>query len=175
MAPNECCQHEAKTSSFIRRLCCWRSLSLTTVVWLNRYRPAVETPCLPAEAFARCSQVLKTLGETVLSSLPRLPCTGNVAKGSKEFSQTSPFPKLFSKQRGTSFSKRIIQEKKKIPVPSHVSLVPSREGERNVQTFPQPLWFLISLREAPVPRFCPSCHTLSWTFLLRLFIYFFPF
>ena len=71
----------------------------------------------------------KTLGKIILSSVPHLPSTGNLAKGSTEFSQTSPVPKSFSKQCETRFFKmNRLRKKKKIPdgFPCYSSNFPGR-------------------------------------------------
>lgn len=175
MAVSECYQHEAKTSSFTRSLCCWRSLSLTTVMWLNHYRPVVKTPVLVHRGVWWVFPALKK-PLVKWSSLPSLtlPVQGTLQRALRNFLKLVPSPSHFQSNVELVFQSESFK-KKKIPVASRVILVTYREGERNVQTFPQPLLLLISLREAAsrgsvqVTTHCPepSCS-------VYLFI-FFPF
>ena len=176
MAPSECYQHEAKPSSFTRSLYCWRSLSLTTVMWLNRYRSVVKTPVLVHRGICWVFPALKK-PLVKWSSLPSLtlPVQGTLQRALRNFLKLVPSPSHFQSTVELGFQSESFKKKKKIPVASRVILVTSREGERNVQTFPQPLLLLISLREAAsrgsvqVTTHCPEPSCSVYLFM------FFPF
>lgn len=156
-------------STLVFKLC-----SLEHTVWLRQYAqlspPMTNYFSLPTEMslnelFPHHS--LKCLLKW--SSLPHLPAQGMLPRAIKNSLKLVPSPSPFQHNMEIVFQNESL---KKIPVASRAMLVTSWEGERDTQTFPQPLWLLISLWEAPDTRFCPSCHTLSWTSLAQ-FIYLF--
>ena len=98
------------------------------------------------------------------SSSPSLIChlQGTLQRALRNFLKLVLSPSHFQSSVKLVFQNESFKKKKKkFLMASHVILVTSQEGERNIQIFAQPLQLLISLREARVMRFCPRGHTLS--------------
>lgn len=174
MALSECYQHEAKTSSFTRSLCCWRSLSLTTVMWLNHYRPVVKTPVLVHRGVWWVFPALKK-PLVKWSSLPSLtlPVQGTLQRALRNFLKLIPSPSHFQSDVELVFQSESFKKKKNPSgFPCYSGNFPGRWEK--CTDIPTATFITNKSQRSRVTRFCPSDHALSWTFLLSLFIYFFP-